>query len=134
MTIKARFILEAMGEPKELVIETLNKIIESIKEKFKVEESFVEKPKKSGDKFYTTYAEIIISFKNVQLMFEFMTYYTPTIVEVLEPYKFELSAGELENICNDVMSKVHEMDKRLKSILSANRLLTKQVVQRNSKK
>ncbi|MBN1923228.1 MAG: hypothetical protein JW791_00530 [Nanoarchaeota archaeon] len=131
--IKARFVIEAMGSPQELVKDTLKNMLEAIKQKFKVEESFIEKPKKSGEKFYTSFIELTVQFKNVQFLFEFMTYYTPTIVEILEPYKLEISAGELENICNDVMSKIHEMDKRLKTNISVNKLLSRQVIQNNTK-
>lgn len=132
--IKARFIIEAMGEPKELVVKTLKKMTEVIGEKYKIEDEFIEKPKKSGEKFYNSFLEVTIAFKNIQSLFEFMTYYTPTIVEILEPYKLELSAGELENISNDVMSKIHEIDKRLKSTVSVNKLLSRRVIQRNTNK
>jgi hypothetical protein len=125
MNVKARFIIEAMGAPADLVKKTLKKMLESIEKKFKVQESHVEKPKKSGDKFYTSFIELTINFENLQFLFEFMTYFTPTIVEILEPYKLELSAGELENICNDIMSKIHDLDKRLKSTMSVNKLLSR---------
>ncbi|PIU62714.1 hypothetical protein COX58_00190 [archaeon CG_4_10_14_0_2_um_filter_Archaea_38_6] len=132
MIIKARFIMEAMGKPKKLVKDTLNKMKKAIGEKFKVHDALIEEPKKSGDEFYTTFMEITVEFKNIQFFFEFITYYTPTIVEILEPYKLEISAGELENISNDVMGKIHEMDKRLKSAVSVNKILTRKVIQSNT--
>ena len=127
MKIKARFIIEAVGEPKELVEKTLKSMTKAISEKFEVKESMVEKPKKTGERFYSSFLEITILFKNPQFLFEFITYYTPTIVEILEPYKIEVGAGELENICNDIMGKIHEMDKRLKSTVSVNKILSRQI-------
>ncbi len=125
--IKARFMMEAMGAPKELVVKTLKAMLDAIKQKFKVEDSVIGKPEKSGEKFHTSFIEVTIDFDNIQFLFEFITYYTPTIVEILEPYKLELSAGELENICNDVMSKIHELDKRLKSTVSVNKILSRRM-------
>ena len=132
MNLKARFILEAMGQPESLVKKTLEAMLDSIKKTQKVEDSFIEKPKLSGEKFYTSFMEITISFKNVPQLFEFITLFTPTIVEILEPYKFEMNAGELENICNDVMGKIHALDKNYKSAMSVNKLLQNKVLQNNT--
>lgn len=125
--------MEVMGQPADLVTKTLNKMLEAINERFKVVDSFIEEPEKTGEKFYNSFMELTIQFKNVQKLFEFMTYYTPTVVEVLEPYNLNISAGELENICNDVLSKIHEFDKKLKTTMSVNELLSQKVGQSNTK-
>ena len=135
-TEKAETLSTELSEANEAIAKydkDMKKMEEDIKKRLKVIDSFIEKPKKSGEKFYTSFLEISIEFKNIQFLFEFITYYTPTVVEILEPYKLELSAGELENICNDIMSKIHEMDKRLKSSVSVNRLLSRRIPRDNTK-
>jgi hypothetical protein len=125
--IKARSIIEVMGQPENLVTETLKKIEQYIKDNLKVVDSFIAEPKKSGKKFYTSFIEVTIEYDNIQQLFEFLTFYTPSTVEIIEPYELSLSAGELENMCNDLLSKIHELDTRLKTTVSTNKLLTRKL-------
>ncbi len=132
--IKARFILEVVGSPAELVTKTLNNIVDSIKEVFSVEDVYIDKPEKKGKNLFSSFVELVITFDNIQAFFGFMLYYTPSVVEIIEPYKLSISAGELENISNDIMSKVHEIDKMLKTTIGINKLLSKRVIPRNTGK
>ncbi len=132
--IKARFIMEVVGSPAELVTKTLNNIVDSIKESFSVEDVYIDKPEKKGKNLFSCFVEIVINFDNIQSFFGFMLYYTPSVVEILEPYKLSISAGELENISNDIMSKIHELDKMLKTTIGVNKLLSKRVIPRNTGK
>ena len=131
--IKARFIIQAMGSPKELLEKTIKTMLESLKKTFKTENEHVEKPEKSGKEFYTSFLEITISFKDLSELFLFMINYSPASAEILEPYKFELSAGELENFANDFLGKLHELDKQLKTQISLNKLLSRKVIRSNTK-
>ncbi|VVB75274.1 Uncharacterised protein [Candidatus Tiddalikarchaeum anstoanum] len=132
MKLKGRFVIEAMGIP-DLLVKTLNGIADSIKKTYTVSAMEVGNPEKTGDKFHTSFLEITVEFKNIQSMVEFMMNYTPTFVEVLEPYKMELTAGELEEIANSFMTKLHDYDKSLKSVAGVNKLLTRKLQERNTK-
>ncbi len=131
--IKIRFIIQSMGTPKELLEKTVKAMIESLKKNFKTENESMEKPKKEGKNFYSTFIEITISFKNLEEAFSFMINYAPTSAEIIEPYKFEISAGELENFANDFLAKTHEIDKQLKTQISLNKILSRRVIQSNTK-
>jgi hypothetical protein len=127
MKLKSRFVVEAMGSPADLVVKTLEEIVKAIKNTYTVIGSHISKPEKAGEQFHTAFIEVTIEFKNIEAFFEFMMNYTPSFVEVLEPYKLELSAGELESISNNVMTKIHQYDKSLKSVSSVNRILTRKL-------
>ncbi|MDD2678399.1 MAG: hypothetical protein PHT91_00315 [Candidatus Nanoarchaeia archaeon] len=131
--MKARFIIQAMGSPKELLEKTAKTMLDSIKKNFKTEDEHIEKPVKSGKEFYASFIETTISFKNLEEFFSFMINYSPTSAEIIEPYKFELSAGELENFSNDFLGKLHEIDKQLKTQLSLNKILSRRVIRSNTK-
>ena len=130
--MKARFIIQAMGSPKKLLMKTITNIKDSLKKNYKIEDEFLDKPKKSGDSFFITFLEITISFNSIEDCFDFMMKYTPTTMEIIKPFKFELSAGELENISNDILGKVHEMDKKLKTQISVNKILSRKVIRSNT--
>ncbi len=125
--IKARSVIEVMGQPEELVEKTLKKMEDNIKKNFKLEESFTAEPKKSGKKFYTSFIELTINYDNIQQLFEYMTYYTPTLIEIIEPYEIKISAGELENLSNNILGKIHEIDSKLKTVHSTNKMLTRKL-------
>jgi hypothetical protein len=130
--IKARFIIQAMGSPKKLLMKTVNAMLDSFKKNFKTEDEHVEQPEKTGKEFYNSFIEITITFKTLTEFFSFMISYAPTSAEILEPYKFEISAGELENFANDFLGKLHELDKQLKTQISLNKILSRKVIRSNT--
>jgi hypothetical protein len=131
--IKSRFIIQAMGSPKELLMNTVNAMLDSFKKNFKTEDEHIEKPQKSGKEFYCSFIEITIAFKNLTELFSFMINYSPTSAEIIEPYKIEMSAGELENFANDFLAKLSETDKQLKTQISLNKILSRKVIRSNTK-
>lgn len=130
--IKARFIIQTMGSPKELLEKTANTMLESLKKNYKTEEEYIEKPKKSGKEFYATFIELTVSFKTLNEFFLFMISYAPTSAEIIEPYKFEISAGELEDFSNDFLGKIHELDKQLKTQMGLNKILSRKTIRSNA--
>ncbi|MFA5303525.1 MAG: hypothetical protein WC393_03230 [Candidatus Nanoarchaeia archaeon] len=131
--IKSRLIIQTMGSPKELLIKTVNAMLDSFKKNFKTEDEHIEKPEKTGKEFYSSFIEITITFKNLTEFFSFMINYSPTSAEIIEPYKLELSAGELENFANDFLGKLNEIDKQLKTQLSLNKILSRKVIRSNTR-
>jgi hypothetical protein len=130
--IKSRLIIQAMGSPKELLMKTVNSMLDSFKKNFKTECEYVEKPEKIGKEFYNSFIELTITFKNLTEFFSFMINYSPTSAEIIEPYKLEISAGELENFANDFLGKLHETDKQLKTQISLNKILSRKVIRSNT--
>lgn len=112
--IRAVFILEIIGKPKEHLIVTLEKIIESIdKEKgVKVIEKKIKEPielKKNKD-FYTTFAEIELEVEEILQIAILMFKYMPANIEIIEPELIALSNNGWNDIFNELSRRLHGYD------------------------
>lgn len=127
--IIVRMIIETLGTPEKLLMKTLQDMVKSIEKKYKVKETYIAKPtKQEGAKMFSSFIELTIDFKNMEEMFLFLTTFTPTSAEIIKPYKITMSAGEMENICNDVLSKIHALDQKFKLELGKNRIISRRVL------
>lgn len=112
--IKAVFILEIIGKPKEHLVQTLEKIIESIdKEKgVKVIEKKIKEPVelKNNKDFYTTFAEIEIEVEEILQIAILMFKYMPANVEIIEPELIALSNNGWNDILNELTRRLHAYD------------------------
>lgn len=112
--IKAVFILEIIGKPKEHLVATLEKLIESIdKEKgVKVIEKKIKEPveMKNNKDFYTTFAEIEIEADEIMKIIGLMFKYMPANVEIIEPELIALSNNGWNDILNELARRLHAYD------------------------
>ncbi len=112
--IKAVFILEIIGKPKEHLVATLEKLIESIdKEKgVKVIEKKIKEPveMKNNKDFYTTFAEIEIEAEEIMKIIGLMFKYMPANVEIIEPELIALSNNGWNDILNELARRLHAYD------------------------
>lgn len=129
--IQARFIIQTMGTPKSLLEKTIQTMLKTLKETYKTKDEHIEKPTKTGKELYASFLEITIEFKTLEEYFLFMISYTPTSAEIIKPYKFEISAGELENFSNDFLGKLHDLDKQLKTQKALNKILARKTIRSN---
>ncbi|MBI2004118.1 hypothetical protein HYS72_01505 [Candidatus Pacearchaeota archaeon] len=112
--IKAIFILEIIGRPKEHLVQTLEKIIEAIKgEKgVKVIESKINEPVelKNNKDFYATFAEVEIEAEEILQIAILMFKYMPANIEIIEPELIALSNNGWNDILNELARRLHAYD------------------------
>lgn len=112
--IKAVFILEIIGKPKEHLISTLEKLIESIdKEKgIKVIDKKIKEPleMKNNKDFFTTFAEIEIEAEEIMQIALLMFKYMPANVEIIEPELIALSNVGWNEMINELTRRLHAYD------------------------
>lgn len=112
--ISAVFILEIIGKPKEHLVATLEKLIESIdKEKgIKVIGKKIKEPieMKNNKDFFTTFAEVEIEADEVMQIVGLMFKYMPANVEIIEPELIALSNNGWNDILNELARRLHAYD------------------------
>ena len=112
--IKAVFVLEIIGRPKEHLIQTLEKIIESISQEkgVKLIERKINEPVelKNHKDFYTTFAEIEIEAEEIFQIAILMFKYMPANIEIIEPELLALSNNGWNDILNELARRLHAYD------------------------
>jgi hypothetical protein len=68
----------------------------------------VEKPIKNVDIGYSLTCEIELISKKFDNLIQIVTEYGPAAIEILEPKKFDLDAGEAQAILNSVSQMMHQ--------------------------
>lgn len=112
--IRAIFILEIIGRPAEHLVDTLNKLIDSIdKEKgVKVSEKKIQEPIEIKDQkdFYTTFAEVEIEVEEILQLAILMFKYMPANIEIIEPELIVLSNNGWSDILSELTRRLHGYD------------------------
>ncbi len=112
--IKSVFILEIIGKPKEHLIATLEKLIESMaKEKgIKIIEKKIKEPieMKNNKDFFTTFAEVEIDAEEITQLVGLMFKYMPANVEIIEPEIIALSNSGWSDIISELTRRLHAYD------------------------
>ena len=121
MSIKATTIIEIAGKPKEHVSETLNRVLELIKTNtnFKLIEHELNEPKTVQDstQIYSSFGEFEIEFPNMDTLNGFCFDFMPSSIEIIEPEKITIDSGEMNNLLNDTITKLHQYDRVLKTYM-----------------
>jgi hypothetical protein len=126
--IRARFIIEVMGKPKEMVTKALKDIIKELKEDGKkIEKESYSKPKKSGKVFFTSFVEFEIICDNLDDFLGVIIDYIPINVEIIEPDIASIGIGPLQEIVNDLTSKLDNLDKQIKMLQASNIILQRKL-------
>lgn len=126
--IRARIIIEVVGMPKEHVSETLNKLIEKIKEDsaLVLERQEIFEPVELKDmKLFSSFVEADIRFGGIDQLIGFCFDFTPSSVEVLEPLSFIFDAKFLNGMLNDFVTKLHRYTMLIRNLDAEYALLKK---------
>jgi len=112
--IKAVFILEIIGRPKEHLVQTLEKIVEAINQEkgVKVIEKKINEPVEleNNKDFYTTFAEVEVEVEEILQIAMLMFKYMPANIEIIEPETIALSNNGLNEIFNELARRLHAYD------------------------
>ena len=126
--IKIKTIIEVAGFPKEHVEGTMAKVVEKLKKEFEVEKNDVFEAVALKDKmegFWSTFCEVNINFNKMEDLVIFCFEYMPSSVEIIQPEVLNLSNKDMENILNDLLSRLHHYDMLVKNLTASNEIMKK---------
>src|SRR3989338_11361956 len=128
--IRARLIIEVVGLPKEHVSETLNKLIEKIRDDnvLILEKQEIFEPVELKDmKLFSSFVEADIRFIGIDKLVGFCFDFTPSSVEILEPLSFIFDAKFMNCILNDFVTKLHRYTMLIRNLDAEYALLKREV-------
>lgn len=112
--VRAVLIVEVAGKPAEHVKESIEKHVNSLKERkdVTVNSLFISEPKKVVDdkEVFTCYSEIDLEVENLFILTEIVFDYMPSSVEVLEPANINLTSSQASSLLNNVSGRGHKYD------------------------
>jgi hypothetical protein len=109
--ISAAIILEVIGRPPEHLVETLNGIVNSIKEEKGVEvrnakiNEPVELKEQKG--FYSSFVEVEVAVEEILYFAILLFKYMPAHVEVISPQNINLTNSGWTDIFNEITRRLH---------------------------
>ncbi len=127
--IRARVIIEVVGMPKEHVSETLNKLIEKVREdnELVLEKQEVFEPIELQEmKLFSSFVEADIKFPGIDKLVGFCFDFTPSSIEILEPMSFIFDAKFLNSMLNDFITKLHKYTMLIRNLDAEYALLKKE--------
>jgi len=124
LRVTARIVFEIVGNPKEHVIETINRYLTSIKQ----EEGITFKKEyiadvEERDGLWSTFAEVELIVPDLDKLTWLCVNFTPASVEILEPAEFHLTDKQVSDWQNDLLALLHEIGAHAKNMTSENDLL-----------
>jgi len=128
--IIARLIIEIAGYPKDHIESVMKGLMEKVKKEYDVDsyDIFEAKKVKNVDKIFSTFTEMEIKFKGIRDLVAFCYDKMPSSVEIIEPIDhLDVKVDSLQDMFNDLMSKLHEYDSELKELKARNILLERNV-------
>ncbi len=130
MSINIKAIIEIAGFPKEHIEETMVKVVDKLKDEFKVNrqeiyEAVALKDKMEG--FWSTFCDIELSFNNVENLVVFCFEYMPSSIEILSPEELKFNNNEIGNILNNLLARLHHYDMLVKNLTASNQLMKKKL-------
>jgi hypothetical protein len=115
--MEVEMCFEVLGMGEDVVKASLEEHIQKLKqvktalvysaEMGEVEE--VEKPMKDVEKAYSQIAEVGIMVKDLKTLIAISISYGPSSIEVIEPSKLEVNAGEVQDVANMVSGIIHQI-------------------------
>ena len=118
--IKISTIIEIAGKPESHVKESIEKMIDILKQNKKI--TIVKKEIASinkvelpspGDKdkkveIFSTFADLELDFPNIDELMQFILMFMPSNLEIIEPETLKMNQKDLENSLNDLLGRLHD--------------------------
>lgn len=120
--VVARLIIEVLGKPKEHVKETMDLLMNRLKEEQGVTiiNSKVAKISQVENSMFSTYADIEVLLDDMQKLNGICFFYMPSSVEILQPAEFSLQCSAITDLYNDLLGKLHNVDMVAKNLRAEN--------------
>ena len=125
--IQARLILEVLGRPPEHVLDALKLLVEKISKENGVTllEKEIHEPilAKDAKDLYTSFVDITLEFKSVDVFFAVLFAYMPANVEIIYPERITLANDSLTYSSNKLLHNLHNYDAIAKGILAERNII-----------
>lgn len=121
--IIARMIIEVLGSPKEHVEETIKQVIQKLESEKAIKlisQKTYETEEQKDTKLWSTFSEVEFSPENIKSLIELCFDYMPSSIEIIEPAGMDLDSGNISDMLNDLLSKLHKYDMVLKNMHAQN--------------
>ena len=129
--IQAIFIIEVAGRPPEHLTQTLEGIVEKIKEekKVKVMNKKINKPAlmKNQENFYTSFAEIELDVEDTSTLVSLVFRYMPAHIEIVYPENIKLTNDGFSVVLNELTRRLHGYDEIARVIQMEKKILEKKL-------
>ena len=122
--IRCKVIIEVLGKPKEHVEGSLKTYVEKIKEDpelIVLNSHFADAKEK--DKLWATFSELDMVIKGIPKLIAFCFDYMPSSVEISKPEQFIMKKSNVEDLVNDLQSRLHTVDMVVKNQKNENEFL-----------
>lgn len=124
MAMKVRIVFEVMGWPADALNPSLKQTIDLLRDnKWKILKEEYGTPEKLGEKMFSSFVEFETEVPTMQDFFAFAINFAPSVIEILEPFEFEIKAGELQDIIADLCAKIQSIDKEVKFLSAENKIM-----------
>lgn len=119
--IKAFFIFEMLGRPREHLRKTLHEFINKIGSEpgIQIKDKKIHEPKKIEEakhELYTSFAETEIEFKDMPTLFKIVFGYMPSHIEIVEPEELGIKNFDLNLLMNELTRRLHQYDEIAKGL------------------
>ncbi len=136
--VTAMMVIEILGRPKEHIVESLQKIVDQIKEEKNVnlEESKIHEPKEVKDQkdLFTTFAEVEVKVESPITLAMLMFKYMPAHMEIISPEHINLTNNGYGDILNELTRRLHGYDEVARVLQAEKEILENQIRQLAPKK
>jgi len=124
MEIKAKIIIELLGKPKEHIEETMNKVLDELKDRKDVEILNKEVSEaKELEKFFSIFSELEIKFENISTLLGVCFDFMPSSVEIISPNDLTFESKKMDDFLNDLLAKLHQESMALRNLHAENVLM-----------
>jgi len=127
--IVTRITVEVLGSPKEHVEKALVDVITKIKSEKQVEVQKVNayEAKEMDNKLWSTFADIEFETKNIKKLMDVCYDFMPSNIEILEPIGMEIETIDVQDLLNDVLTRLHKYNMVLRKLQTENIYMMKEL-------
>lgn len=129
--VKARSIIEIVGGPKEHVDKAMGIVLDKLREGKEVklikDKVFEAQPLEGKKPLFSTFCEIEIETKKMDDLFGFCFDFMPSSVEIYDPAELILNIDAVNDMVNELITKLHQYDMAFKNIYAQNIILKRQM-------
>ncbi len=129
--ITVRMIFEVLGRPPEHVKEALETVVMRLgaEKGVKIAEKIYHPPKKveGAENLFTSFAEVELELESLSLFFGILFTYFPSNVEVLGPSSLKLKNSEINELGNNLITRIHHYDSITKKLLAERSIIINQL-------
>ena len=124
---KVRIVIELLGQPKDLMQKTFDMLMTQLKtDTHHYLLSDKRAPFKAQGKLWSTFTEAELWVKDFRALAALLFEYLPSSVEIAQPSSVNLKAPQITNFLNDLQTRLHEQDMKVKNLAAEVQVLKKQ--------